>query len=212
MIDLHSQAFIDKNALLGGCVRLRLSVDAECLRAKVAALPASMWGTTAGRVGVHNAAEALFLRGYAPAEGDKPIEDRPALDQLPYVRSIIEQVIPAQPLRALLARLPAGATIAPHVDKPAYFSKTLRLHIPIESNDQVWMLCAGFVYQMHPGEIWVLNNSTEHGVWNRHASRARTHLICDFLPTPELVGLVREGDRNLGQPVRDSGTAQYSVR
>ena len=212
MIDLHSQAFIDKNALLGGCVRLRLSVDAECLRAKVAALPASMWGTTAGRVGVHNAAEALFLRGYAPAEGDKPIEDRPALDQLPYVRSIIEQVIPAPPLRALLARLPAGAPIAPHVDKPAYFSKTLRLHIPIESNDQVWMLCAGFVYQMHPGEIWVLNNSTEHGVWNRHASRARTHLICDFLPTPELVGLVREGDRNLGQPVRDSGTAQYSVR
>jgi len=213
MLDLPLQPFLDKNALVGGCVRLTLSTDPERLRDEVAALPGSSWGTTAGRVGVHNAAEALFLRGYAPAEGAKPIEDRPALQQLPYIRSILEEMIPAPPLRALLARLPAGATIAPHVDRPPYFSKSLRIHIPIETNDQVWMLCAGLAYQMRPGEIWVLNNSTEHAVWNRHPSLARTHLICDFLPTPELLALLDQGDRNLGRSLQDAaGTEQIPLR
>ena len=31
-----------------------------------------------------------------------------------------------------------------------------------------------------------LNNSAQHGVWSCHPSLSRTHLICDFLPTPEL--------------------------
>jgi hypothetical protein len=205
MLDLASQAFIDKHGLVGGCVRLQPRTDAERLRDEVAALPATVWGTTGGRVGVHSAAQALFLRGYAPAEGDKPIEDRPVLDQLPYIRSIIEQLIPAPPLRALLARLPAGATVRPHVDRGPYFLKSLRIHLPVETNDQVWMVCAGRAYHMRPGEIWALNNVAEHGVWNNHQSLSRTHLICDFLPTAELVALVQGGDRDLGQPLEQAG-------
>src|SRR6476659_6683580 len=116
MLDLASQPVIDKHGLVGGCIRLPVSVDAEILKAQVDALPSDLWGTRGGRVGVHSAAEALFLRGYAPAEGDKPIEDRPALDHVPYIRSILGELVPAQPLRALLARLPAGATIPVHVD------------------------------------------------------------------------------------------------
>jgi Aspartyl/Asparaginyl beta-hydroxylase len=214
MLDLSTQPFIDKHAIIGGCVRLPVRVDAEQLRAEVAALPADVWGTTGGRVGVHSAAEALFLRGHAPAEGEKPIEDRPALDLLPYIRSILEQVIPAPPLRALLARLPAGASIRTHVDQGPYFHQTLRIHLPVETNDRVWMLCAGKTYHMRPGEIWALNNIAQHGVWNDHASLSRTHLIADFLPTPELVVLVRDGDRDLGGaiPASETDAQRRSVR
>jgi len=201
MRDLPELPVIDKHTLVGGCVRLSLCVDPERLAEEVAALPATVWGTTGGRVGVHSAAEALFLRGYAPAEGDKPVEDRPALDQLPYIRSILHAAIPARPLRALLARLPAGATIPVHIDRAPYFSKSIRIHVAIETNDQVWMYCAGRAYQMRPGEIWALNNSAQHGVWNRHPSQSRTHLICDFIPTPELVDLLASGDRELGRPM-----------
>lgn len=199
MFDLPSQPVIDKNALVGGCVRLGLQADPDRLRTEVAAIPASDWGATAGRIGHQSAAQAIFLRGYAPAEGQKPIEDRPILQQLPYVRSIVEELIPASPMRALLARLPAGAAIPPHYDRLPYFSKTLRVHIPIETNDQVWMICAGRAYQMRPGEVWVLNNSTQHAVRNDHPSSSRTHLICDFLPRPALIELVQAGDRNLGK-------------
>lgn len=200
MLDLPGHPLIDKRALLGGCVRLPLEVDSRRLYEEVAALPATLWGSTAGRVGVHSAAEALFLRGYAPAEGERPIEDRPVLDRLPYIRAILETMIPAPPLRALLARLPATTAIPPHVDGPPYFGKSLRLHIPVETNDAVQMLSAGFAYAMRPGEVWVLNNSAQHAVWNGHPSRARTHLICDFLPSSRLIELVLAGDRDLGTP------------
>ncbi len=201
MLDLPDQPVLDKQALVGGCVRLPLQVDAQRLRDEVAALPSSLWGTTAGRVGVHNVAEALFLRGYAPAEGEKPIEERPALRLLPYTREIIEELIAAPPLRCLLARLPAGASIAPHIDRAPYFAKTIRIHVPVETHDQAWMFCAGWTYLMRPGEVWGLNNVTVHAVWNAHPTLARTHMICDFLPTPALLGLLARGERALGRRV-----------
>lgn len=201
MLDIPNQPVLDKLALVGGCLRLPLRVDAQRLRAEVASLDESAWATTGGRVGVHRVAAALFLRGYAPAEGDKPIENRPALDRLPYARSIIEQLIPAPPMRCLLARLPAGATIKPHIDLAPYFAKTLRLHFAVESHEQAWMISGALTYVMRPGETWVLNNNAPHAVWNEHPTQSRTHMICDFLPTPALLALLAAGERNLGRRV-----------
>ena len=198
MLDLPGQPVLDKHALVGGCVRLPLSVDAARLRAEVAALPASAWPDTDGRVGVHQVTRSLFLRGYAPAQGNLPIESRPALQALPYVRELIEQVLPGEPQRCLLALLPAGASVLPHIDRARYFSQTMRVHIPVTTNDQAWMVSRGLVYQMAAGEVWVLNNVAPHAVWNAHPTAARTHLICDFVPRQELLDLLAAGDRELG--------------
>ena len=203
MLDVPGASVLDKQALIGSCMRLSLRVDAQRLGDEVAALPASMWGTTGGRVAAQSTAQALFLRGHAPAEGDKPIENRPALELVPYVRSIIE-MIAAPPLRCLLARLSAGATVNPHVDDRApYFAKTLRIHVPVETHEQAWMYCAGDCYLMRAGEVWALNNCTVHAVWNAHPTLARTHLICDFLPTPALLDLLARGERTLGRRVAE---------
>ncbi|HUI60305.1 MAG TPA: aspartyl/asparaginyl beta-hydroxylase domain-containing protein [Steroidobacteraceae bacterium] len=198
MLDLPGQPLLDKQSLVGACIRLPLQVDAAALAEEVANLPASMWGTTGGRVGVHTAAEALFLRGHAPAEGDIPILDRPALEHLPYVKWIIRSLIPASAQRCLLARLPAGGSIAPHIDRAPYFSQTIRIHVAVQSHEQAYMLCAGQCYVMRPGEVWALNNCARHGVWNAHASLSRTHLICDFLPSETLLDLLTRGARTLG--------------
>jgi hypothetical protein len=203
MLDLPGHPILDKHTLVGACVRLPIQVDGERLRAEVAALPISMWGTTGGRLGVHSAAEALFLRGYAPAEGHKPIEDRPPLALLPSALEIIERLIPAAPLRCLLARLPPLAVIPPHIDRAPYFSKSLRIHVPVETHEQSFMLCAGSGYVMRLGEVWALNNCAEHAVWNAHATLARTHLICDFLPSAALLELLAEGERDLGHAMPD---------
>jgi hypothetical protein len=201
MLDIPGQSVLNKALLLGGCVRLPLQVDAARLRTEIANLPVSVWGTTGGRVGVHTAVEALFLRGYAPAEGDKPVADRPVLKHLPYVHSIIRNLIPAPPLRCLIARMAGGASIAPHIDRAPYFSKTLRVHVPVETHERVWMMCAGLSYTMREGEIWMLNNCASHAVWNAHASASRTHLICDFLPTAALLELLARGERHLGRRI-----------
>lgn len=199
MLDLPGHPVLDKQALIGGCIRLPLRIDAARLGREVAALPASLWGTTGPRVGVHDAADAIFLRGYLPALGDKPFDEQPALELLPYAREIVSQLIPAPPLRCLLARLPAGATIMPHVDRAPYFSRTLRVHVPVVTHARVFMMCNQQHYVMQPGEVWMLNNSAVHGVWNDDKAQARTHMICDFPGSPELVDLLARGERHLGR-------------
>lgn len=205
MLDLTNHPILDKRSLIGGCSRLPLEIDAERLRAEVGEIAPSFWESTGtgGRIGVHMAAEALFVRGYAPAEGEKPVENRAVLAQLPYIRFIIEDLMPAPPLRCLVARLPAGAAIAPHIDRALYFWKTLRIHVPVETHDRVWMLCNGEIYLMKPGEVWALNNNAEHAVWNDHPENARTHLICDYPPTPGLLELLARSERNLGRRMPD---------
>lgn len=208
MFDLPAQPVLDKQRLIGGCLRLPLSVDAERFAAEVAALGDAVWGGTGGRVGVHSAAEAVFLRGHAPAAGDLPIEDRPVLDRLPYAREVMG-MLGAPPLRCLLARLPGGRSIAAHVDRAPYFSKSVRIHVPVTTHERSIMFCNGLCYVMRAGEVWALNNSTHHGVWNADPDRERTHMICDFLLSDELQRLLAEGDRGLG--VQDAGVSEQLV-
>jgi len=198
MITLPGHPFLDKTALIGGCARLPVHVDVERLQAEVAAIPAEMWLSRGGRVGVHNPAQAIFLRGHAPAEGNLPIEEREAMRHVPYVREIMTRLIAAPPLRCLLARLPGGAIIAAHTDQADYFSKTIRIHVPVTTHASAWMYCAERSYRMQPGEAWALNNSTVHGVWNADPERSRTHLICDFLTSPALIDLLARAERDLG--------------
>lgn len=198
MFDLPDSP-LDKAALIGACARLPIAVDAMRLRAEVDALPESLWETRAGRLGPHDAARAVFLRGYAPAEGrGKPVEDRESLAQLPYAREIITRLLPAPPQRCLLARLPAGAMVPPHSDIGPYFLKTIRIHVPVITHENVWMYCDGRVFRMQAGEVWALNNIAEHAVWNADATRPRTHMICDYLPSPALLDLLARAERDLG--------------
>jgi len=198
MFDLPDSP-LDKTALIGACARLPLSIDAARLRTEVEALPESLWETRGGRLGPHDAARAVFLRGYAPAEGrGKPVEDRDSLAHLPYAREIITQLLPAPPQRCLLARLPAGAMVPAHSDLGPYFLKTIRIHVPVITHENVWMYCDGCVFRMQAGEVWALNNVARHAVWNADATRARTHLICDYLPSPALLDLLARAERDLG--------------
>lgn len=200
MLNIPGQPILDKHKLIGRCSLLPVGVDAERLRHEVLALPGSLWGSRGGRVGVHSAAEAIFLRGWAPAAGELPIEEQPPLALMPYVRELIEGGIASRPMRCLLAKLPAGAAIAPHVDQAPYFGQTIRIHIPIITSERCLMYADGVVYRMRTGQVWALNNSAVHAVWNADGVASRTHLICDFLPDDRLTRLLEEADRGLGQP------------
>ena len=199
MLDLPGRPVLDKAALVGGCARLPLRVDIRRLAEEVSALPPEDWDGNRGSRGVHRAAHALFLRGYAPTKGELPIEDQPALGQLPYVRQLMDQELGPGAQRCLLARLPAGAIIAPHEDTAPYFAKTVRIHIPVFTHDAIWMVSAGRSYRMKPGEVWALNNNAAHAVWNAHESLSRTHLICDFVPSARLLELLQRSERELGE-------------
>src|SRR5207342_824026 len=70
------------------------------------AAPGGSHGAARNVVGWHR-----WSGGCAPAEGEKPIEDREQLGALPYVRELISTLIPAPAQRCLLARLPPAARI-----------------------------------------------------------------------------------------------------
>jgi len=170
MLDLPGPPRIDKSQLIGGCLRLPLTVEAARLATEVAVLPASLWGTPDARVGVHRAAEAIFLRGHAPAAGELPIEDRAPLALLPCVREIVTTLLTAPLQRCLLARLPGGAAVDPHIDQAPCFAKTLRIHGPVETHGEVWMLAGGQRYHMAGSGLL-----RRRAARTRRTSRRRTH-------------------------------------
>lgn len=126
------------------------------------------------------------------------MDDRSPLELLPTVREFIRHTIPAPPMRCILARLPPRASIPAHADSGRYFERTIRLHVAVDTNPHVVMFVAGKCYRMQPSEVWALNNSGTHGVLNDDPVHARTHLICDFLPSAALIELIGAGDAGLG--------------
>lgn len=127
-----------------------MQVNLPVMRREIVALPAGHWGTRGIRVGVHSAAEAIFLRGYAPADGEAPIDDRVALERMPCIRALIHELTPAPPIRCLLARLNPVAMIAPHMDQADYFSHTVRIHVPILTDPAILIVCRGRLF--HSGK------------------------------------------------------------
>ena len=182
----------DKHALIGSCLRLPVRFDLAKLIAEFHTIEEALWGTRGGRVGVHVQTEAVFLRGFAPAEGDLPIEDREVLASLPFTRALLYETFQAPPQRCLFAKLRAGGEIRPHIDQGTYFERTIRIHFPVVTNRQAIMVADKQSFHMQAGEAWALNNSAVHGVVNAHPTEARTHLICDYLPTDPLRQWLRD--------------------
>jgi hypothetical protein len=211
MQDLASPPEIDKFEWIGsGCARLPVTVDASQVRAEVDALPAGLWGTRGGRGGVHDRAEAIWLRGYAPADRRPEIDEREPFLRLPTLRRLVMETIPARPMRCVLARLAAGAVVPAHADSGPYFARTLRFHVAVITSPAVTMYSGERVYRMSPGEVWALNNAAIHGVLNDDPAQARTHLIVDFLPSEPLRDLLNRADRDLGVEMADI-TARFEA-
>ena len=202
MIAMSEYSKLKKHDLIGTCVKLPISFDVKKLIDDFSSIAPDLWGSRGGRVGVHVQAEAVFLRGYAPAQGNLPIEDRPVLEQLPYAKHLIHQLFCAQPMRCLFAKLKANGQVPLHIDNGEYFEKTIRIHFPVVTNPKAKMLVGGKEFSMQVGEIWAINNCTVHGVVNAHESEARTHLICDYLPSDKLLKLLSGGEHDLGTKIQ----------
>ena len=75
--------------------------------------------------------------------------------------------------------------------------------MPVTTHPRAYMLCDDDCFVMQAGEVWALNNSTFHGVWNADPDLVRTHMICDYTLTPDLEQLLRSADRSRGRPAVD---------
>jgi len=202
----------DKHALVGTCLRLPLTIDLRRLSSEIQSIPRELWGDQ--RANVHDATDAVFVKGYPPVQR-KPDEDRPILQHLPYLRGIIYELLPGVPGKCVIASLRPNSLVLMHRDghleNPSidnnfngYFSTTLRVHIPITTNDKVLFFCNGEFFHMPVGEVWTVNNLSDHAVINDHPTEARTHVIFDIYPNEETLELAGGSERVKGWKNREA--------
>jgi Aspartyl/Asparaginyl beta-hydroxylase len=81
--------------------------------------------------------------------------------------------------RVMLARLPVGGVIRPHRDANPAAKWPHKIHVPIQTNDQVVFRVEGIEYRMAEGEAVELNNMGVHAVENC-GTCDRIHLIFEY--------------------------------
>ena len=104
--------------------------------------------------------------------------DTPLLDASPYFREVLATF--EAPLRtARLMRLTPGSVIKEHHDVALSFEDgTVRLHIPVVTNDAVDFRLNGVRVALEAGSCWYLRLSDPHSVANR-GTEDRVHLVVD---------------------------------
>ena len=103
-----------------------------------------------------------------------------ALKKCPYILSILE-TFKCDKETFRIHTLDPNANIKPHRDAGYSFEQgKTRIHIPIETNEEVQLLLNDTPVKMNPGETWYCNFSIKHEVQN-NSSKPRTHLIMDCM-------------------------------
>jgi len=112
--------------------------------------------------------------------GVNEYQDTSLLDQLPYLKSIIEAwECPKETIR-LLALHPE-AEIKPHRDLGCnYEGGMLRIHIPIQTNNQLKFIVGGEQLKLAEGSCWYIDFDQTHSIINA-GDNVRVHLVIDAL-------------------------------
>ena len=88
-------------------------------------------------------------------------------------------------IRSMMAKLPAGNIIKPHVDRHPSFHAGHRIHVPITTNSRVRFMIDGRPHQLSVGRAYEVNNQKNHSVMNK-GTEDRITFIFDYLP-PEVM-------------------------
>lgn len=169
-------------------LRLPLSFDPVRLAADMTAISGSGWIAHFVTQNYDGDWSVIPLRG--PAGARHPVqmiysdpactafEDTPLMAGAPYLREVLGTL--ACPLLAVrLMRLAPGSVIKEHRDHDLAFEDgTVRLHIPVTTNDGVDFRLNGRRCVMAAGSAWYLRLADPHSVANRGASD-RVHLVID---------------------------------
>lgn len=182
-------------------MRLPWRFDVDQALAEALSLPTQLWRTHFNQ-GRHDGGwQALALRAVPQTALDiLPVQasveayvDCDALRSCPSIKAILQSLgLPLQSVR--LMQLLPGSEIMEHTDSgvSAAYGEA-RLHIPLQTDDQVFFHIAGQRIPMHAGECWYTDVSLPHRVRNR-SGQTRLHLVVDVVVTERLALAFTQGD------------------
>lgn len=169
-------------------LRLPLDFDPTRLAADMAAISAGSWIAHFVTQNYDGDWSVIPLRG--PAGARHPVQmiysdpacpayaDTPLLAAAPYLKEVLATL--ACPLQAVrLMRLTPGSLIKEHRDHDLAFEDgTVRLHVPVTTNDGVDFRLNRVRCVMPAGSAWYLRLADPHSVANR-GNTDRVHLVID---------------------------------
>lgn len=168
--------------------RLPWRFDTTAALQEAQALPESLWRNHFNQ-GYHDGGwQALALR-FAPEAPidvvpiDVPVSayvDSPALQECPALRTMLgAMALPWKSVR--LMRLLPSSEIKEHTDAGVCAANgEVRLHVPLQTGDQVFFHVDGDRIPLRAGECWYVDVSRPHRVRNR-GPQARIHLVADAI-------------------------------
>ena len=169
-------------------LRLPIAFDPEGLASDLAGLSGIAWTSHFVEQNYEGDWSVIALR--APTGARHPIQmivsqpgqfdfvDTPALAASPHFRQVLAAF--ACPLLAVrLMRLTPGSMIREHHDHDLAFEQgTVRIHVPVATNDGVDFRLNGARCVMPAGSAWYLRLSDPHSVANRGPTD-RVHMVID---------------------------------
>ena len=167
-------------------------LDIAPMRSRLIALPDTCWLANTSRqqrFEVHGKTQSILLIYDSDFRYHQPSENKTYDEFRDTVRPIITFLEnrfgqTGYILRLLFTRLPAKSEIPRHRDKGASLAYVHRLHLPIQTNNEVHFTVGNETNHMRAGELWEINNCRQHSVINR-GHESRIHLILDWV-TPAL--------------------------
>jgi Aspartyl/Asparaginyl beta-hydroxylase len=175
------------------------TVDIARLREAVLAIPDAVWDAeNADKPNRFNALDAtrhIIFRFVSNFYDWRDSYDRPLWSEW---KHLLEPVLAAATAdygysrgafpRVMLARMAPGGVINPHRDENAAAKWPHKIHVPLQTNDDVTFYVDGIGYKLAEGEAVEVNNMGVHGVENR-GTTDRIHLIFEYYdldqPEPE---------------------------
>lgn len=137
---------------------------------------------------VHRSTESIVLVFCDNAWPELKVTREAGWDRLshvavPVMHELIRRAFPpgGTVIRAMAAKLLAGARITPHYDANVTFRVSHRIHVPITTNPRVRFMIDGRPYQLQVGQAYELNNQLTHSVMNS-GKEDRITFIFDYLP------------------------------
>lgn len=172
-------------------------VDIAALREAVLALPESVWdeenATKPNRFGALDATRHIIFRFVSNFVDWRQSYERPLWDEW---KALLEPVLAeatadygyarAEYPRVMLARMAPGGVIHPHRDQNPAAKWPHKIHVPLQTNEDVTFYVDGIGYKLAEGEAVEVNNMGLHAVENRGGAD-RIHLIFEYydLDQPE---------------------------
>ena len=198
---MNSRLDISPNPRKTQSVRQLGPVDIAALRDAVAALPEAVWdeenASKPNRFAALDSTRHVVFRFISNPYDWRSFYERPLWRE--WQRLLAPVLAQAtEPYgytngefpRVMLARMAPGGVIHPHADANPAAKWPHKIHVPLQTNDQVAFFIGGRAYHLPEGEAVEVNNMTTHAVENRGSSD-RIHLIFEYFdldqPEPDWV-------------------------